>query len=221
MREAIAQRRSVRAFLPDRVDPALVRELVALAGRSPSGGNLQPWHVDLVHGGAMMRLKALMERRIVEAPMGEGAEYAVYPPQMAARFDKRRRGVGQAMYAALGIDRADRARRQAVFADNFRFFGAPMAIFISVERDHGPPQWADCGMFLQSLMLLLVEAGLDSCAQEAWAMYPRTLGDFLRLPPDRMLFTGLAIGRRDTHAPVNRFAVDRADTGEWLAEHDS
>lgn len=217
--EAIARRRSIRAFRTDPVEPSLVRGLIARAARAPSGGNLQPWHVDLVHGPAMARLKALMEERIAAAPMGEGAEYAVYPPSMAGRFDARRKGLGRAMYAALGIGREDSARRREVFADNFRFFGAPMGLFVSVERDHGPPQWADCGMFLQSLMLLLVEAGLDSCPQEAWAMYPRSIGDFLSIPAERMLFTGMAIGYRDEGAAVNNFAVDRADPSEWLLEH--
>jgi nitroreductase len=216
---ALARRRSIRAFADRPVDPALVRDLIVQAARAPSGGNLQPWHVDLVHGAAMERLKALMETRMAQAPMGEGAEYAVYPADMAARFDARRKDVGRAMYAALGIGREDAARRREVFADNFRFFGAPMGLFVSVERGHGPPQWADCGMFLQSLMLLLVEAGLDSCPQEAWAMWPRTIGDFVSIPPERMLFTGLAIGYRDTEAAVNRFAIDRADPREWLTEH--
>lgn len=217
--EAIARRRSIRAFTDRSVDPALVRALIERAARAPSGGNLQPWHVDLVHGDAMDRLKAVIEKRIMAEPMGEGAEYAVYPADMAERFDARRKGVGRAMYAALGIGREDMARRREVFADNFRFFGAPMGLFVSVERGHGPPQWADCGMFLQSLMLLLVEAGLDSCPQEAWAMYPRTIDDFLAIPAQRMLFTGMAIGYRDEDAAVNRFAVDRADPGEWLTLH--
>lgn len=157
--EAVAQRRSIRAFSDQPVDLALLRTLIERAGRAPSGGNLQPWHIHIVSGGAMTRLKTLMTARVAEAPMGEGAEYAVYPPDLAERFNERRRGVGAAMYDALGIERGDRARRQAVFAENFQFFGAPVGLFCTVERDHGPPQWSDCGMFLQTLMLLLVEAG--------------------------------------------------------------
>lgn len=217
--QAVAQRRSVRAFTDRPVDLSLLRTLIERAGRAPSGGNLQPWHIHIVSGDAMVRLKAIMTARVAEAPMGEGAEYAVYPPDMAERFDDRRRSVGAAMYDALGIGRGDRARRQVVFAENFRFFGAPVGLFCTVERDHGPPQWSDCGMFLQTLMLLLVEAGLDSCAQEAWALWPRTIGDFLGLPDSQMLFTGMAIGYRDAEAGVNNWPVPRAAVAEFATFH--
>jgi len=217
--QAVTRRRSIRAFTDRPVDLHLLRTLIERAGGSPSGGNLQPWHIDIVSGVAMARLKALMASRVAEAPMGEGAEYAVYPPDLAERFNDRRKGVGAAMYDALGIERGDRARRQAVFAENFQFFGAPVGLFCTVERDHGPPQWSDCGMYLQTLMLLLVEAGIDSCAQEAWALWPRTIGDFLGLPDGRMLFTGMAIGYRDANAPVNNWPVPRADFAEFATFH--
>ena len=217
--QAVAQRRSIRAFTDRSVDVLLLHTLIERAARAPSGGNLQPWHVHIVTGDAMARLKALMATRVIEAPMGEGAEYAIYPSVMAERFNDRRKGVGAAMYDALGIERGDRARRQAVFAENFQFFGAPVGLFCTVERDHGPPQWSDCGMFLQTLMLLLVEAGLDSCAQEAWALWPKTIGDFLALPDSQMLFTGMAIGYRDAEAAVNDWPVPRAPVDEFATFH--
>jgi len=218
--EAVAQRRSIRAFSDQPVDLALLRTLIERAGRAPSGGNLQPWHIHIVSGDAMTRLKTLMTARVVEAPMGEGADYAVYPSELAERFNERRKGVGAAMYDALGIERDDRARRQAVFAENFQFFGAPVGLFCTVERDHGPPQWSDCGMYLQTLMLLLVEAGLDSCAQEAWALWPRTIGDFLGLPDSQMLFTGMAIGYRDAGAAVNNWPVPRVAVEAFATFHE-
>lgn len=218
--EAVAQRRSVRAFTDQPVDLALLRTLIERAARAPSGGNLQPWHIHIVSGEAMVRLKTLMASRVAEAPMGEGAEYAVYPPDLAERFSDRRRGVGAAMYDALGIGRGDRARRQAVFAENFQFFGAPVGLFCTVERGHGPPQWSDCGMYLQTLMLLLVEAGLDSCAQEAWALWPKTVGGFLGLPDSQMLFTGMAIGYRDRHAAVNNWSVPRVEVEAFATFHE-
>ncbi len=218
--QAVARRRSIRAFTDEAVDMSLLRTLIARAGRAPSGGNLQPWHIHIVSGDAMLRLKSLMATRVAQAPMGEGAEYAIYPNDMATRFDERRKGVGAAMYAALGIERGDRARRQAVFAENFQFFGAPVGLFCTIERNHGPPQWSDCGMFLQTLMLLLVEAGLDSCAQEAWALWPQTIGDFLGLADSQMLFTGMAIGHRDADAAVNNWPVPRVGIEAFATFHE-
>lgn len=217
--DAVASRRSIRAFRDTPVDPALLRDLIERAGRAPSGGNLQPWHLHIVEGDAMARLKAIMRDRLAEAPMGEGAEYAVYPQPLGEPYRTRRAAVGEAMYAPLGIPREDRAARLTWFARNWQFFGAPVGLFCYVHRDHGPPQWADCGMFLQTLMLLLRDAGLDSCAQESWAVHHATVDAFVRAPAEQMLFTGMAIGWRDPDAPVNRFPVARAPIDEWATFH--
>jgi len=52
--EAVAQRRSVRGFLPDPVENAVLRDVFTRASRAPSGGNLQPWRLyvldDRPHG---------------------------------------------------------------------------------------------------------------------------------------------------------------------------
>ena len=98
-------------------------------------------------------------------------------------------------------------------------FGAPMALFCSVDRRMGPPQWSDLGMFLQSVMLLLREEGLDSCAQECWSVYPRTIGEFIGIPPERMLFTGMAIGHANPDHAVNQLRTDRAPLEAFARFH--
>jgi nitroreductase len=217
--EAVASRRSIRAFLDRPVDPDLLRDILERAARAPSGGNLQPWHLHVLAGQAMARFRALMAVRVAEAPMGEGAEYAVYPPGLGEPYRTRRWQVGEVMYESLGIGRGERDRRLAQFAHNFRFFDAPVGLFCFVDRGHGPPQWADCGMVLQNIMLLLREAGLDSCPQEAWAMFPKTVAQFVGAPAEQMLFTGMAIGWRDPAAPVNLFPVPRAPLDDYATFH--
>src|SRR3546814_15064428 len=81
--------------------------------------------------------------------------------------------------------------------DNYRGVGAPVMLFLHCSRIMGPPQWSDMGMWLQSVMLLLVEQGLASCPQECWAMYGQTVRETLGLGADKILFTGLAIGHAD------------------------
>ena len=84
----------------------------------------------------------------------------------------------------------------------------------------GPPQWSDLGMYLQTLMLLLVEQGLACCPQECWAMYPDSVTSFLGTPPERLLFCGMAIGYEDPAEPANRLRSDRAPAEEWLTLRD-
>ena len=213
--EAVAGRRSVRGFLDRPVDPALLRDLAVRASRAATGGNIQPWHIDIVQGAPMAELKAIMagklERREREQP-----GYDIYPREMTDAAKARTFGVGEQLYGHLGIPRESKAERLQWFARNFQFFGAPAAYFCTVDRRMGPPQWADCGMYLQNLMLLAVEAGLATCAQECWAMYPETVERFLGTPPERMLFCGVAIGWEDPAEAANRMRSERAEAGEWL-----
>lgn len=213
--EAIATRRSVRGFLERPVPPELIRDVLAKAARAPSGGNLQPWHIDVVGGAALDEFKAIMRERLEAAPQGEPVEFDVYPPQLVSPYRDRRYEVGEDLYAELGIAREDKAARRAWFANNFQFFGAPLALFCTVDRRMGPPQWADLGMFLQNIMLLLREAGVDSCPQECWARYPQTVYRFLGTPAERMLYTGMAIGYADPDAPANRLVSRRAPVSDF------
>jgi len=210
----VSSRRSVRAFLDRPVPPDVIHRVLEAALRAPSGGNLQPWHLSIVGGEPLARLKALMRERVRDDPRGEGSEYDVYPNELVEPYRQRRFDVGEAMYARLGIPREDRPARRAWFARNFEFFGAPLALFCTVDRRMGPPQWSDLGMLLQNVMLLLRAEGLDSCPQECWAMYPRTIGQFLQLPPERMLFTGMAIGYADRDVPLDALVTERAPLGE-------
>ncbi|MDF3838268.1 nitroreductase [Cupriavidus basilensis] len=212
---AVQTRKSVRGFLPAPVPPEIIREVLAQAARAPSGGNLQPWHIHVVGGEPLERLRATMRERVASAPGGEKAEYDIYPRELVSPYRDRRFQVGEDLYRSLGIPREDKRARLAQFASNFTFFGAPLALFCSVDRRMGPPQWSDLGMYLQTVMLLLRERGLDSCAQECWAIYPETIAGFLSIPAERMLFTGMAIGYEDREAPVNRLRAARAPLAEF------
>ncbi|WP_322009650.1 nitroreductase family protein [Paraburkholderia sp. J12] len=207
--EAVESRKSVRQFLSDPVDPAVIRAVLSRAARAPSGGNLQPWRVHVLGGESLARFKAIMAARVVEAPAGEQAEYDVYPRELSSPYRDRRYQVGEDLYRSIGVTRDDRPGRLRQFARNYAFFDAPLALFCSVDRQMGAPQWADLGMFLQTVMLLLREAGLHSCTQECWARYPQTVGEFLALPPQRMLFCGMAIGYEDSAAPINQWRAAR------------
>ena len=205
--EAVAARISVRAFRPDPVPGALVREILELAHRAPSGGNLQPWRVHALAGAPLEALKA---KGMATLAAGlEAPEYDVYPADLWDPFRTRRFVCGEDLYASIAIPREDKPARLRQLARNVEFFGAPVGLFFSLDRRLGPPQWADVGMYMQTVMLLAVERGLDTCAQEFWARLPKTVGDFLALPDDHMLFSGMALGYRDPEAPINRWRTRR------------
>lgn len=215
---ALHARRSVRAFTDKPVDTALLKEIFAAAQRAPSGGNLQPWQATLVTGERWQAVKDAVAARTAMGREGYEPEYDIYPKGLTEPWEARRFGVGEALYASLGIPREDKRGRIAQFMDNYRGFGAPVMLFLHCSRIMGPPQWSDMGMWLQSVMLLLVEAGLASCPQECWAMYGATVRQALALGDDQILFTGLAIGYADEGASVNQWPVPRVsldDVIDW------
>ena len=214
--ETLNRRRSVRAFTDRAVDPALLRDIFTAAQRAPSGGNLQPWQATVLTGEPWQAMKDAVAARIAMGREGHEPEYDIYPKGLTEPWEARRFGVGEGLYAALGIPREDKAGRLARFMENYRGFGAPVMLFLHCSRIMGPPQWSDMGMWLQSVMLLLVEAGLASCPQECWAMYGTTVRRTLALDDGQILFTGLAIGYADEDAAVNQWPVPRAPLDEVI-----
>ena len=94
----------------------------------------------------------------------------------------------------LGIGREDKdARIDPSYAVTLDSSGRHAALFCFVDRQMGPPQWSDLGMFLQTFMLLAQEAGLDTCAQEAWSMKNDSVSEFVGAEDD-ILFCGMAMG---------------------------
>ena len=212
--DAVATRRSVRAFKDRTVEPEVLRRILEKAQRSPSGGNTQPWHGIVLTGEPMQKL---FDRIAEEFPKGRAAhapEYDIYPPDLDGAYEQRRFGVGEDMYGALEITREDKGKRLEWFAQNFRAFGAPVLMLVHTPKYMGPPQWSDIGMWLQTVALLLREEGLDSCFQEAWAVYSPQIREVVDIPEDHIFFCGMAIGYRDEDAAVNRFDVKRAGLDE-------
>ena len=135
---------------------------------------------------------------------------------MFGAYQERREHHGVQLYGSLGIGRDDAAGRLAQYKRNFEFFNAPVALFIAIDRRLGPGQWADLGGYIHALAFLARGYGLDTCPQEAWARLYDTVGEFIKLPPEQMLFCGIAIGYGDRKHKANNFRSSRAALGRVL-----
>jgi len=219
VREAVVSRYSCRAFRPDPVPEKIVREIIEAAARAPSAGNMQPWFVYALAGQRLEQLKALMATRESELPAGEGTDYQIYPSPMTEPYRSRRFQVGEMLYNSLGIVREDKPARYRQYARNFQFFDAPVGLFVARERSHGVAQWADIGGFLQSVMVIARGYGLDTCAQQAWVSFHKTIREFLNMPDHLMLYTGMSLGYADATAAINRWRAPRMDVADLLVTH--
>jgi nitroreductase len=215
--QAVRSRHSVRAFLPDPVDPAALRRVFEAARWAPSGGNLQPWNCYLVGGEELTAIKTTISERLSAMPNGEAErDYAIYPSPLGSPYRERRYENGEQLYAAAGIPRTDKPARMVWRARNYAFFDAPVALFCYLDRQMLPPQWSDLGMYLQTVMLLLRAEGLGSCAQEAWSAFPAAIAEHLKPPSEWMLFCAMAIGHPDTGHIANSWRATRAQFDESI-----
>jgi nitroreductase len=214
--EAIASRKSIRAFLNRPVPLGTVTDILTLAARAPSGGNLQPWRVYVLIGEARDELVRRVAQKRKTNPMGEPPEYKIYPPHLTEPYRTRRFAVGEAMYATMGIPREDKQARLDFFQRNWEFFGAPVGLIFTMDRAMQEGQWADLGMFMQNIMLLARERGLHTCPQEAWATFHPVIREYLSIPGNEMIFCGMAIGYADESVPVNALVSERAPLAEFV-----
>lgn len=206
---------STRAFRDTPVSQKTVEDLLNLARQAPSGGNLQPWRVHVVSGTARQAVIDAVQAVQQEHPLGEpDPEYRIYPKPLAEPWRTRRYECGETVYAAAGIAREDKMGRLVHVAGNFQFWNAPVGLFIGLHKDMEPGQWSDLGMFIQTFLLAATEAGLGTCAQEAWSIYPRTVKTAIGMPDDHTLFCGIALGHADLDAGVNQARTSRAGLDE-------
>ena len=209
--DAVLSRSSIRSFLKKPVSDELLKVLLEKSSRAASGGNLQPWKIFVINNSSMKGFLDFQEGWTEP----EVPAYDIYPPKLKEPYRTSRFELGEQMYELLGIGREDKDARIDQVMKNFKFFGAPCAFFCFVDRQMGPPQWSDLGMFLQTFMLLAKEAGLDTCAQEAWSMKHDSVSKFVKADDTDILFCGMAIGYRDDTALVNSLKSDRRPLKEW------
>jgi nitroreductase len=206
--DAINQRYSVRAFTNQPVDRQLVAEILELAVRSPSWGNTQPWEIAVAGGKTAAGLtQAFAEKVMAGVP---GNPDFVMPEKFSGVFMDRYRDVGKEVFRVKNIAREDQAARLEHVIANFRGFGAPNLIYLTIDQCLTSVYSVfDCGLLAAHICLLAASRGLGTCLLAALTMYPDLTRQYLNLPPEKKVVLGLALGYPDEQAPVNRMRTPR------------
>lgn len=195
--EAATSRRAVRGFKDEPVSREVLERVLSAAAWSPSGSNIQPWNTYVLTGAPLAELKTRAVERVAHGDPWDERQYEMYPCGLKSPYGERRSAFGKERYSALGIAREDWEARQRAAIANWNCFGAPAALFCYIDRELGRPQWADVGMYLQTVMLLLRAEGLHSCPQMAWSQVRETVAEVLSPSVGLILFCGMSIGYED------------------------
>lgn len=204
--QAIRERRSVRAFLPEPVPAAVLRRIFERAQRAPSWCNIQPWRVWLASGGARARLVAELAEA---ASSGLPTPDVPFPASYPEPYDAHRRKCGRALYEAMGVARDDGPARRDAWMRNFVAFDAPHVALVGIDARFALYAAIDVGCWLESVLLLAHAEGVATCAQASLATYPAVARRVLGVPDGITLLFGIAIGYEDRDAPANRCRTER------------
>jgi nitroreductase len=222
---AMLSRYSNRAFTTQPVERALLKNLLQVAARAPSGTNTQPWKVYVLQGAkkdALIDQVVAAHNAIAADPAlaaQQKEEYDYYPEKWVSPYIDRRRECGFGLYGVLGLGKGDKAGMHAQHQQNFKFFGAPVGLMFTMDRVMGRGSLVDYGMFLQNIMLAARARGLHTCPQAAWNGFSQIILPHIGAQDNEMLVCGMSLGYADEGALVNTFATTRVDAQDfttWL-----
>ena len=236
LEEAVMTRHSSRDFLPTEVPQAVLDRALELARHSPSNSNTQVWRLFVVRGPALERLRTkLYETAAAASPLPTSQSLAspsddslpgepdhpatVLPPSL----QHYRTELGAQIYGApgLGLAREDVAGRREAVLRNFAFFGAPVALVVCMSAELRGQAALCVGLYLQTLLLALTEAGVGSCVQIAVAGYPDVLRAELGIPDHLDILCGVSVGYENPDARINWCRCGREPVGRttvWVDE---
>ncbi len=206
---AITTRHSIRRFLSTPVSRTQVEQILALACRSPSGTNMQPWHVWVLAGERKRALSSALGVAHDQDPSTWQPEHRYYPKEFKEPYRSRRRKVGWDLYGLLNIERGEKDKMHRQHGRNFLFFDAPVGLIFAIDRDLEIGSWLDYGMFIQNVMLAAREIGLHTCPQVAFTGHHKVIREHLDIPETQVLVCGMSLGYGDSDAIENSLITER------------
>ncbi|MEJ2870466.1 nitroreductase [Actinomycetospora sp. OC33-EN08] len=207
----LSSRWSCRAYRDEQVAPELLEEIFAVAQRTASWCNTQPWQVLLTRGAATKRFAESLTAHVQANPPSPDLEM---PAEYRGIYQERRRGAGFALYGALGIGRKDAEAKEAQMLKNYSFFGAPHVAVITTDRLQGTYGAIDCGAYVTNILTAARERGVATIPQAAIAVYSGHVREYFDLPDDRLVVCAISLGYADEADPVNGFRTERASVAD-------
>jgi len=205
--EALNSRYCCRAFRPDPVSKEKVLKIVEAATRAPSWANTQPWEIYVASGEVLERLRQAYLKNFEKEVAGHPD--LPRPQSWPLASQRRTEDLMARRLQHLGIARDDGSGRKTMMQANYKFFGAPVVIYLCMDRSL--TQWSvfDLGSLSQSIMLAAKDIGLDTAVAVMLVAYPDLIRAHLEIPDDLSIIVGIALGFSDLNNPGNSFRSPR------------
>ncbi|MFK7752106.1 MAG: nitroreductase [Sedimentitalea sp.] len=201
--QAINDRRSIRGFTDQPVSQALLEEVIALANRAPSSMNTQPWHLHVLTGDVLDKVRTGNTERMLGGvtPSREIEDYAAYEGE----HRKRQIEIAVQLFEAMGIERNDAERRQDWVMRGFRQFDAPVSVVVCFDRSLLSNTIAhfDTGAMTYGLVLAAWSKGLGAVINGQGIMQSPVVREVANIPEDQVILTCVALGWPDEDFVAN------------------
>jgi len=207
--EAVKNRKSIRGYKPDPVAKEVLEEILESARWAPSAMNTQPWEFTILTGDVLENIK----RRNVELLNSEAPpnpEHVVVGWPTESIYRQRQVNLAKQLFQLMDIPREDKEKRAKWQERGFRYFDAPVAIIVSVDRclsETGP--LLDIGAAIQTICLTALHFGLGTCIEDQGTMYPDVLRKYAHIPESKRIVMAIAIGYPDWDFPANKLQTER------------
>ncbi len=210
--DALKKRRTIRAFKPDRIGRDLLVKILEPALCAPSWANTQPWEIFVAAGEPLERLrKAYAENLRNCVPRNPDITMPrEWPDACRARMEALR----TERTALLEQECKAPASLPDLQQMNYRFFNAPVVVYLCMDRCLAPWSMFDLGAMSQSIMLLAEEQGIGSAVAVTLAAHPDLIRRELGIPDSLAIVIGIALGHPDPDSPQNKFRSARRSLGE-------
>ena len=220
VKNAIISRRSVRKFLSKGINKEIIKDILNVSARAPSGTNIQPWNVHVLTGSARDRICKKASSAFLDPKIDKKNDRLHYMDNFRDPYITRRRKVGWDLYELLNIKKGDYEKTKAFHVQNFNFFDAPVGLLFTIEKDLGWMSWLDYGMFLQNICIAARGYGLHTCPQAAWGQMNNVLSPLLNIQDNHIIHCGISLGWEDENAEVNKLRTVREDINTFTTFHE-
>lgn len=215
--QAILERHSVRDFKSDTVPKEIIMKIMETAGRSPSGGNGQPWEVFIASGATMERIRKSYQERsggTGNRPGGPGGG----PPPMPPHIQERMTIIRNERMKLLGLDPADPTSGKVFMEWGARLFGAPVMAVICMDKVLTSN--LDIGLFVQTVCIAARSYGVDSLIASSLVSQPDILRNELDIPENLNIITGIGLGYANPNSIINTYRSPRRPVSEVVSYKD-